>query len=75
MEIAEYFNSISEAVKYVLVKFPEFNKPGKGRFVLNEVEKIYPKVNPDTVMRSYRKLRSEKDNKSEHEWREYFKEN
>lgn len=74
-ELAEYFNSIEEAVKSVFIKHPELRQAGKGRLVLQKVQEIYPYVNPDTVLRASRKLRSnkEKDFEKEQEWREFFK--
>lgn len=74
-EIAQYFNSIEEVVKSVFIKYPELKKAGKGRLVLQEVQKIFPYVNPDTVLRASRKLRNtkEKDFEKEQEWREFFR--
>ena len=74
-EIADYFNSIREAVSSVLTKNPELAVAGRGRQVLNEVQKIYPNINPDTCLRAYRQLRSpkKKDYIAEGNWREYFR--
>lgn len=74
-QLADYFNSITEAVSSVFVKHPELKQVGRGREVLKEVQKIYPDVNPDTTLRAYRKLRSPKDKDfhKEQEWREFFR--
>ena len=74
-EIAQYYNSIKEAVNSVLIKHPELNTSGKGKDVLVEMQKIYPDCNPDTILRAYRQLRSpkDKDYTAEGNWREYFK--
>ena len=74
MEIAEYFNGVKDVVDSVYTKHPELKCPSKGRQVLEEVKKILPYVNPDTVLRAARKLRSpkDKDYSKEREWREYF---
>ncbi len=75
MEIADYFNNIRETVKSVLIKNPELKVSGKGREVLIEVQKIFPNINPDTVLRASRQLRSPKDKDfhKEQEWRDFFK--